>query len=161
MTWFCTLKLYYFLGDELEHARIFYSRHGQYGLHLDGLASQHGPFWSGCLVGQNPLCKYSKVPSQNGYTGEQAAQKLLDAAGITDVRIVRVDGSLTDHYNPRNKTLALSTPVFGETSIAAIGVATHEAGHAIQHATSYAALGWRSMRWFRRRTLVASLVATA
>ncbi len=91
------------------------------------------------------FAKYSKVQSLKGYTGQQAAQKLLDAAGITDVRIVRVDGSLTDHYNPTNKTLALSTPVFGQTSIAAIGVATHEAGHAIQHATSYAALGWRSM----------------
>lgn len=89
--------------------------------------------------------KYSQVPSRNGYTGQQAAQKLLDAAGITDVRVVRVNGSLTDHYNPTDKTLALSTPVFDQTSIAAIGVATHEAGHAIQHATSYAALGWRSM----------------
>jgi Zn-dependent membrane protease YugP len=108
---------------------------------LPSMALSGGAAW---LV-KSRFNKYSKVPSQKGYTGQQAAQKLLDAAGISDVRIVRVDGSLTDHYNPTNKTLALSTPVFDQTSIAAIGVATHEAGHAIQHATSYAALGWRSM----------------
>ena len=90
------------------------------------------------------FAKYSKVPSQRGYTGQQAAQALLDAAGIQDVQVVRVDGSLTDHYNPRTKQLALSTPVFDKTSIAAIGVATHEAGHAIQHATGYYPLKWRS-----------------
>jgi Zn-dependent membrane protease YugP len=108
---------------------------------LPSMALSGGAAW---LV-KSRFAKYSRVPSRNGYTGQQAAQKLLDAAGISDVRIVRVDGSLTVHYNPTNKTLALSTPVFGETSLAAIGVATHEAGHAIQHATSYAALGWRSM----------------
>lgn len=108
---------------------------------LPSMALSGGAAW---LV-KSRFAKYSKVQSLKGYTGQQAAQKLLDAAGITDVRIVRVDGSLTDHYNPTNKTLALSTPVFGESSLAAIGVATHEAGHAIQHATSYAALGWRSM----------------
>jgi Zn-dependent membrane protease YugP len=73
-----------------------------------------------------------------------AAQKLLDYAGITDVRVVRVDGMLTDHYNPTTKQLALSSVVFDRTSIAAIGVATHEAGHAIQHATGYYPLKWRS-----------------
>jgi len=73
-----------------------------------------------------------------------AAQKLLDAAGIHDVQVVRVDGMLTDHYNPRTKKLALSSVVFDRTSVAAIGVATHEAGHAIQHATGYYPLKWRS-----------------
>lgn len=88
--------------------------------------------------------KYSKVPTTKGYTGEQAAQMLLDRAGISDVRVVRVNGFLSDHYNPTNKTLALSPPVFDSTSVAAIGVATHEAGHAIQHATGYYPLKWRS-----------------
>ncbi|MEL7498734.1 MAG: zinc metallopeptidase [Planctomycetota bacterium] len=91
------------------------------------------------------FAQYSKVPSSRGYTGQMAAQKLLDAAGIHDVQIVRVDGMLTDHYNPRTKQLALSSAVFDRTSIAAIGVATHEAGHAIQHATGYYPLQWRSM----------------
>lgn len=90
------------------------------------------------------FAKYSKVPSTRGYTGEMAAQKLLDAAGIHDVQIVRVDGMLTDHYNPTTKKLALSSAVFDRTSVAAIGVATHEAGHAIQHATGYYPLKWRS-----------------
>ena len=108
---------------------------------LPSMALSGGAAW---LV-KSRFNKYSQVPSQKGYTGQQAAQILLDAAGISDVRIVRVDGSLTDHYNPRNKTLALSTPVFDQTSIAAIGVATHEAGHAIQHATGYYPLKWRSM----------------
>lgn len=90
------------------------------------------------------FAKYSKVPSTRGYTGQMAAQKLLDTAGIHDVQVVRVDGMLTDHYNPRTKQLALSSVVFDRTSVAAIGVATHEAGHAIQHATGYYPLKWRS-----------------
>ncbi len=88
--------------------------------------------------------KYSKVPSTRGYTGQMAAQKLLDHAGITDVKVVRVQGFLSDHYNPTNKTLALSPPVFDSTSVAALGVATHEAGHAIQHNIGYYPLKWRS-----------------
>ena len=88
--------------------------------------------------------RYSTVPSRNGYTGAQAAQKLLDNAGIHDVAVVRSQGYLSDHYNPVTKQLALSEPVYDSNSIAAVGVATHEAGHAIQHATSYAPLGWRS-----------------
>lgn len=88
--------------------------------------------------------RYSNVRSRNGYTGAQAAQKLLDNAGIHDVQVVRAQGYLSDHYNPATKQLALSEPVYDSNSIAAVGVATHEAGHAIQHATSYAPLGWRS-----------------
>ena len=88
--------------------------------------------------------KYSQVSSRSGRTGAQAAQMLLDGAGITDVRIVRSQGMLSDHYNPITKTLALSEPVHDSTSIAAIGVATHEAGHAIQHARKYAPLWVRS-----------------
>lgn len=94
---------------------------------------------------QSRFAYYSKVPSSRGYTGQMAAQRLLDSAGIHDVRVVRVDGMLTDHYNPTTKQLALSSAVFDRTSIAAIGVATHEAGHAIQHATGYYPLKWRSV----------------
>ena len=88
--------------------------------------------------------KYSQVRSASGYTGAQAAEALLGGAGISDVRIVRSQGMLSDHYNPLTKTLALSEPVYDSTSVAAIGVATHEAGHAIQHATHYAPLWVRS-----------------
>jgi len=107
---------------------------------LPGMVLSGGAAW---LV-KARFAKYSKVQSQRGYTGQQAAQALLDAAGIKDVQVVQVDGMLTDHYNPRSKKLALSSQVFGKTSIAAIGVATHEAGHAIQHATGYYPLKWRS-----------------
>ncbi len=89
--------------------------------------------------------KYSKIPSTRGYTGAQAAQKMLDYAGVTDTEIVRVQGFLSDHYNPVTKHLALSPPVYDSTSVAAIGVATHEAGHAIQHATGYKWLAYRSL----------------
>ena len=88
--------------------------------------------------------KYSKVRSARGLSGAEAAQEMLDYAGITDVKIVPTHGMLSDHYNPINKTLALSEEVFRSNSIAAIGVATHEAGHAIQHARNYAPLWVRS-----------------
>ena len=107
---------------------------------LPSMALSGGASW---LV-KTRFAQYSKVPSTRGYTGQMAAQKLLDYAGISDVRVVRVDGTLTDHYNPTTKQLALSSQVFDRTSIAAIGVATHEAGHAIQHATGYYPLKWRS-----------------
>lgn len=89
--------------------------------------------------------KYSKVRSRRGITGAQAAQMLLDKAGITDVQIVPTRGYLSDHYNPMTKQLALSEPVYNSDSVAALGVATHEAGHAIQHATAYAPLWIRSL----------------
>lgn len=89
--------------------------------------------------------KYSKVRVATGLTGAQAAQRMLDAAGIRDVKIVAHAGMLTDHYNPVTKTLALSEEVYGVPSISAVGVACHEAGHAVQHATAYWPLGLRSM----------------
>lgn len=89
--------------------------------------------------------KYSGIRSMRGMTGAEAAAKLLRGAGISDVKIVRHQGMLTDHYNPMSKTLALSEPVYDSDSIAAIGVATHEAGHAIQHARHYAPLWLRSV----------------
>ena len=88
--------------------------------------------------------KYSKVRSMRGLTGAEAAEELLRRAGISGVRIVRSHGILSDHYNPLNKTLALSEPVYDSDSIAAVGVATHEAGHALQHAQNYAPLWVRS-----------------
>lgn len=73
-------------------------------------------------------------------TGAQAAQRILNAAGIYDVEIRHVSGNLTDHYDPRNKTLSLSDSVYGSASVAAVGVAAHECGHAIQHQKNYAPL---------------------
>ena len=81
--------------------------------------------------------KYSRVASRSGYTGASAAQALLYAHGITDVSIVQGRGTLSDHFNPRTNTISLSQGVFNSNSIAAIGIACHEAGHAVQHATGY------------------------
>lgn len=88
--------------------------------------------------------KYSKVRSYCGMTGAQAAQRILSSAGIYDVRIEHISGKLTDHYDPSNKVLRLSDAVYGNTSIAAIGVAAHECGHAVQHAKNYVPLSVRS-----------------
>jgi len=96
------------------------------------------------LMVRSAFSKYSKVRSANGFTGAQAAQRLLDRAGIRDVRVVPTRGMLSDHYNPATKELALSEQVYASSSVAAIGVACHEAGHAIQHANKYAPLGLRS-----------------
>lgn len=87
--------------------------------------------------------KYSRVASMSGLTGAEAAARILQNAGITDVRIGRVSGSLSDHYDPRSKTLNLSTGVYGSTSVAALGVAAHECGHAIQHHKGYFPLRFR------------------
>ena len=88
--------------------------------------------------------KYAQVKSRTGMTGAQAAQKILQMAGIYDVRIEHIGGSLTDHYDPANKVLRLSDTVYGSTSVAAIGVAAHECGHAVQHDKGYAPLQIRS-----------------
>ena len=79
-----------------------------------------------------------------GLTGAQAAERVLHGVGIYDVRIERVAGNLTDHYDPRNKVLRLSDATYGQCSVAAVGVAAHECGHAIQHARGYAPLQFRS-----------------
>ena len=88
--------------------------------------------------------KYAGMRSRTNMTGAQAAQRVLNSAGIYDVRIQHVAGELTDHYNPRNKTLNLSDSVYGSTSVAAVGVAAHECGHAIQHQQGYSPLSIRS-----------------
>ena len=87
---------------------------------------------------------YKKVRSHSGITGAEAAQRILRAAGITDVQVVPIRGSLTDHYDPRTKTVSLSEDIYGRNSLAAVGVAAHECGHAIQDAINYAPLNIRS-----------------
>lgn len=88
--------------------------------------------------------KYSKMRNSYGMTGAQAAERVLHQAGIYDVRIERISGNLTDHYDPRSKILRLSDATYDQVSVAAVGVAAHECGHAIQHAKGYAPLKWRS-----------------
>jgi len=105
------------------------------GLVLSGLAS---------LMVKSAFAKYSQVRTRRGYTGAQAARVMLDQYGLHDVRIERADGFLSDHYNPATRSLGLSPDVYDSPSVAAIGVACHEAGHAIQHARNYAPLWARS-----------------
>ncbi len=87
--------------------------------------------------------RYSYVKNHMGMTGREAAERVLRQAGITDVRIERVSGNLTDHYDPRSKVLRLSDSTYNSTSVSAVGVAAHECGHAIQHAAHYAPLSIR------------------
>ena len=89
--------------------------------------------------------KYSQVKTLRGMTGAQAAQEMLRAGGILDVQVLATGGMLTDHYNPATKTLNLSEGVYSSTSIAAVGIACHEAGHALQHAAGYKPLWLRSL----------------
>lgn len=93
---------------------------------------------------KSTFARYSQVRNSRGLTGAQAAEQVLHTAGIYDVRIEHVGGNLTDHYDPRTKVLRLSDSVYGQTSVAAVGVAAHECGHAIQHAKGYAPLKLRS-----------------
>ena len=93
---------------------------------------------------KSTFAKYSQMRNSRGLTGAQAAEQVLHTAGIYDVRIEHVGGNLTDHYDPRTKVLRLSDSVYGQTSVAAVGVAAHECGHAIQHARGYAPLKLRS-----------------
>ena len=88
--------------------------------------------------------KYSQYQTSSNMTGKEVAEAMLSHYGIHDVKVVPGKGSLTDHYNPRTKTIALSEPVYNSKSISAAAVAAHECGHAVQHATAYAALKMRS-----------------
>ncbi len=88
--------------------------------------------------------RYSQVRSRSGYTGAQAARDILDRNGLQGVRIERVRGSLTDHYDPRSNVVRLSDSVYDSPSVAAIGVAAHECGHAVQHAVGYFPIKLRS-----------------
>jgi Zn-dependent membrane protease YugP len=93
---------------------------------------------------KSSFATYSRVPSRSGMTGADVARRILDANRITGVTIEPIRGQMTDHYDPRTRTLRLSEPVYGSHSIAAAGVAAHEVGHAIQHADGYAPLKFRS-----------------
>ena len=90
------------------------------------------------------FARYSRVASSSGMTGADVAERLLRSRGITDVRIERIGNTLGDHYDPRQKVLRLSPEVYGSTSLAALGVAAHETGHAIQHRVGYFPLQLRS-----------------
>lgn len=92
---------------------------------------------------KSTYAKYSRVRSLTGMTGAQAAERLLHAEGIYDVRIEHISGNLTDHYSPNEKVLRLSDSVYNSTSVAAIGVAAHECGHAVQHKEGYVPLRLR------------------
>ncbi len=93
---------------------------------------------------KSTFAQYSRVRSMSGLTGAMAAEKVLHSSGIYDVRIERVSGELTDHYDPRSKVLRLSDSTYGSNSVAAVCVAAHECGHAIQHQKSYGPLVLRS-----------------
>lgn len=93
---------------------------------------------------KSTFTKYSRVRGSKGLTGAEAARIMLERNGVHDCRIEPVSGMLTDHYDPRAKTLRLSSEVYGSTSLSAVGVACHEAGHALQHASSYPFLMMRS-----------------
>ena len=99
--------------------------------------------WASSRV-KGAFAKWSQVRSRSGVTGAQVAHAILQANGIRDVRVEPVAGNLTDHYDPRTKTLRLSEPVYHSDSVAAVGIAAHEVGHAIQHAHRYAPLTFRS-----------------
>lgn len=87
--------------------------------------------------------RYSRMRSRSGMTGKEAAERILRMNGIYDVRVIHIPGNLTDHYNPGKKTLGLSDTVYNSSSVAAIGVAAHECGHAVQHSVGYAPLSIR------------------
>jgi uncharacterized protein len=100
--------------------------------------------WIISMVLKSKFKKYSKIITDNGMTGRDVAERMLRDHGITDVKIESVQGQLTDHYNPVNKTINLSPDVYNGRNISAAAVAAHECGHAVQHATAYAWLNLRS-----------------
>ncbi len=93
---------------------------------------------------KSKFTKYSKLPLSTGLTGKEVAERMLRENGIYDVQVISVDGFLSDHYNPLNKTVNLSPEVYHGNSISAAAVAAHECGHAVQHATAYGPLVFRS-----------------
>lgn len=100
-------------------------------------------FWAQANV-KSTFTKYTKVASRRGMTGFDAARRILDANGLTHVRISKVQGDLTDHFNPKDNTVYLSDTVHSVASAAAVGVAAHEAGHAVQYAVGYTPMKVRS-----------------
>lgn len=123
-------------------------RYGYYGYYFDPtylliIIGMVISLWASARV-KTTYSKYSKVRSMSGLTGEEAARRILQTAGLYDVRIEHISGNLTDHYDPRSRVLRLSDTVYGSASVAAIGVAAHECGHAIQDAQDYAPLRFRN-----------------
>ena len=117
---------------------------GGYGLYiLISLPALILGFWAQAKV-KSAFNKYSKVGTGRGLAGAQVARMILDSNGLQGVNVEEVNGFLSDHYDPRSKTLRLSSNVYGSQSVAAVGVAAHEAGHAIQDQQGYAALNLRS-----------------
>ncbi|MEN8929291.1 MAG: zinc metallopeptidase [Flavobacteriales bacterium] len=109
---------------------------------LSALVAGLGMLASGQL--KRKFKKYSQVHLQNGMSGKEIAEKMLADNGISDVKVIAVQGQLTDHYNPTNRTVNLSQVVYNERNAAAAAVAAHEVGHAVQHATNYSFLQMRS-----------------
>jgi Zn-dependent membrane protease YugP len=107
-----------------------------------GLMSLIGMLVSGKL--KSKFAHYSQVPTRGGMTGKEVAETMLNSYGITDVQVIPAQGFLSDHYNPMKKTVALSPDVYNGRSVAAMAVAAHECGHAVQHATAYPMLKLRS-----------------
>lgn len=101
-------------------------------------------FWAQMKV-KTTFARYERVRSYSGYTGAQVARMILDQNGLYDIRVERVSGSLTDHYDPRSGVIRLSDSVYNSASVAAVGVAAHETGHAVQHAVGYMPLAVRNM----------------
>jgi Zn-dependent membrane protease YugP len=99
-------------------------------------------FWAQSRV-RSAFGRYSQVRATSGLTGAQAAEEILNAAQIHDVSVVQINGIMGDHYDPTRKRLCLSTGTYSSPSVAAVGIAAHETGHAIQHARAYAPLQWR------------------
>jgi uncharacterized protein len=100
--------------------------------------------WIVSAILKSKFKKYSKIPTDNGMSGKEIAEKMLRDNGIYDVKVECIQGQLTDHYNPDKKTINLSQDVYSNRSIASAAVAAHETGHAVQHATAYVWLGLRS-----------------
>lgn len=100
--------------------------------------------WAVSAILKSKFTKYSQIPIDNGMSGCEVAERMLRDSGIFNVTVQSVDGQLTDHYNPANRTVNLSHEVYSGRSISAAAVAAHECGHAVQHARAYAWLGFRS-----------------
>ena len=103
-------------------------------------------FWAQAKV-SGAFERFSRVAASSRMTGAMVARRILDQAGLQDIEVERIGGTLSDHYDPRAKVLRLSPQVHDSNSVAALGVAAHEVGHAIQHDTGYAALGMRNLIW--------------
>lgn len=109
---------------------------------ISGLFAVIGMVLSGVL--RSKFAKYSQMPMTSGMSGRDVAAAMLKYYGINDVRITQIDGQLTDHYNPEDKTVNLSADVYNGQHVSAAAVAAHECGHAVQHASNYPMLGLRS-----------------